>query len=163
MAALWPGLTASNRAASQDEQERLSEVVALVVARRTPLQDAEKQINSYLKGSGNERAERAQQLFVRAYDKLIAQRSQLISGLERADRRQKEFAAKIRADVAHLRTASGGEGTEAPQLTSQVEWETRVFDDRRKAIAYACEVPSEIDRRLAAIAQMLRKAIDAAD
>ena len=69
-------------------------------------------------------------------------------------------AEKIRADMEKLRAQQDSQGDEArlQELGRQVEWETRIFDERRKTLTYACEVPVQIDQRLFALARLIQKA-----
>jgi hypothetical protein len=45
-------------------------------------------------------------------------------------------------------------------LAAQVEWSTRIFDDRRKSIRYVCEVPAIIEQRVFALSRALRQALN---
>ena len=83
-----------------------------------------------------------------------------MDGIERAYRRQKEFAVTVRADgdrLHALQDASADDGQIA-QLVTRIQWETRIFEERRKMLSYACEVPVEIDRRIFALARAIRSA-----
>ena len=39
-------------------------------------------------------------------------------------------------------------------------WDTRIFEERRKTIGYACEVPVLIEQRLFALARMIEQSIE---
>jgi hypothetical protein len=67
--------------------------------------------------------------------------------------KQKELAYKIRSNVAELRELDS-------MLASQVEWSTRIFEDRRKTIRYVCEAPTVIEQRVFALGRTIRKALD---
>ena len=124
------------------------------------MEEAEKQISSFITGTPEERKEKADLLFIGLFDALNAQRFQVMNGLERAYRRQKDLAEKVRSDMEKLRGLQDADG-DSPQLkelVGQVQWETRVFDDRRQTLKYACEVPVEIDQRIFALARAIQKA-----
>ncbi len=83
-----------------------------------------------------------------------------MNGIERAYRKQKDFAEKIRADTEKLhglQDANADAGKITEQVT-QVQWQTRIFEDRRKTLTFACEVPVEIDQRIFALARSIQKA-----
>ncbi len=160
IAAIWPGAAEGieNPAA---QVPGLDGIAALLAQRRTPMEEAEKQISAVIAGTEAEKKEKANALFMKLFDALNAQRFQVMNGLERAYRRQKDFAEKIRADMAKLRGLSEEKAGEAPsreELLQQVQWETRIFDERRKTLSYACEVPVQIDQRLFALARVIQKA-----
>jgi hypothetical protein len=45
-------------------------------------------------------------------------------------------------------------------MTQQVTWEAEVFQDRRQALSYACDVPGKIEQRLFAIAHQIQQELD---
>jgi hypothetical protein len=45
-------------------------------------------------------------------------------------------------------------------LATQVEWSTRIFDDRRQSIRYVCEVPTIIEQRVFALGRAIRRTLD---
>ena len=73
--------------------------MARLAARRTPMAEAEKEIANYLTGTAEEKQEKAKLLFAGLLETLNTQRTQVMTGLERANRKQKEFAQTIREEV----------------------------------------------------------------
>ena len=45
-------------------------------------------------------------------------------------------------------------------MTQKVTWEVEVFQDRRQAISYACDVPGKIEQRLFALARQIQQELD---
>jgi hypothetical protein len=160
VAAIWPGIALEKAASATGQYPGLEDLTAKLAARRTPMNEAEKQIDVFVAGTPAEKQAKAETLFAKLFDALNAQRSQVMNGLERAYRKQKEFAGKIRSDTEKLRELEDAKADETrlQELARQVEWETRIFEDRRKTMTYACEVPVAIDQRLFALAQAIRKA-----
>lgn len=160
VAAIWPEPIPEQSAKPASQLPGLNDMVAQLAARKTPMEEAEKQISSFITGTPEERKEKADLLFIGLFDALNAQRFQVMNGLERAYRRQKDLAEKVRSDMEKLRGLQDADG-DSPQLkelVGQVQWETRVFDDRRQTLKYACEVPVEIDQRIFALARAIQKA-----
>ena len=86
-----------------------------------------------------------------------------MTGIERITRKQKALAGKIRSDALELRTlqdAAAHDQAKVEELTNQVAWSTRVFEDRRKTINYVCEVPGLIERRLFTLARAIQQAME---
>jgi hypothetical protein len=82
---------------------------------------------------------------------LNAQRDEVMSGIERFSRKQKSAAEDIRAEAQKLRDMqdkAGADQAQTENLASQLAWQTRIFEDRRKSTSYVCEVPVQIEKRL---------------
>ena len=160
VAAIWPEPLPEKTADAASEVPGLDDLVAKLSARKTPMEEAERDIAAFVTGTPEERRKKASLLFMGLFDALNAQRFQVMTGIERAYRKQKDFAVKIRADTEklhELQDANADSGKIAEQVT-QVQWETRIFEDRRKTLTFACEVPVEIDQRVFALARSIQKA-----
>jgi len=86
-----------------------------------------------------------------------------MDGIERFYRQQKELAAKTRSEISELRKlqdAPNQDQTRIEDLANRLEWDTRIFDERRKTISFACEVPVLIEQRLFALARMIEQTIE---
>ena len=124
---------------------------------------AEKSIADFITGSAAEKQDKAKKLFAGLFDTLSQQRSEVMSGIERVARNEKELADKIRSDVAELHELEDKpeqDQAKISALASQVEWSTRIFEDRRKTIRYVCEVPTTIEQRVFALARAIRQSLD---
>ena len=128
-----------------------ADLVARLAARRTPMEDAKKLIADYLVGSDAEKQQKSKTLFASLYSTLNAQRDEVMSGIERFSRKQKSAAEDIRAQAQKLRDMqdkAGSNQAQTEELASQLAWQTRIFEDRRKSTSYVCEVPVQIEKRL---------------
>jgi hypothetical protein len=158
--AIWSGPPIDRSTQAQSDPE-IADLVARLVARRTPLEEAQKLVSRFAQSAGTMRKERLTQLFERLYDKLDAERSQVIGGLERYGRAQKEAAQRLREDTQKLREAQDArhDASEIKELSTALAWNTRMFEERRKALVYACETPALIEQRLGALARMILAAM----
>jgi hypothetical protein len=163
LAAVWAGPPLDDAAAQWKDDAKVSALVERLAARRTPLDDANKQIAEFLAGSAAEKQAKAKLLFAGLFDKLNAERSSVMSGLERVMRKQREAADKIRADAQalnELQDATPPDQAKIEQLANQVTWETRIFEDRRKVVRFVCEVPTTIDQRLFALGRTIQQGME---
>jgi len=161
-AAIWAGPPIDNVGNAWEQQPGLPELVARLAARRIPLAEAEKEIADYMTGTPAEKQEKGKLLFAGLLETLNTQRKQVMKGLERASRKQKEFAETIRDDanrIRELQDAPNPDEAKVDELGRKIEWETRIFEDRRKTMSFACEVPVEIEQRLFALSRAIQNTL----
>jgi hypothetical protein len=163
IAAVWDGPPIDESRNGWQNDPAIESLVARLAARRIPLEEAQKSIADFAAAAGAEKARKGVLLFAGLFETLNHQRTEVMNGLERLQTRQKDLADRIRADVAALR-----EQQDQPQpdeakindLNGRIEWSTRIFEDRRRSVKYACEVPTIIERRLFALARAIRQELD---
>ena len=102
--------------------------------RRTPLEEAYAAIDSFAATLGTDRNERLTLLATGLLQTINAERSQIIQGIERYARRQKELADKIKAERADLDALHAKQNPSEEQrarikdLEKAFQWDTRVFE-----------------------------------
>ena len=162
VAAIWAGPALDDAESKWKDDSRVSALVSKLAARKTPLDEAEKSVKDFLTGS-TDKTTNAKLLFAGLFDTLNAQRSQVLSGLERVSRKQREAADKIREETIQLQAlqdATPRDDTKVDAMSNQLIWETRIFEDRRKVVRFVCEVPTTIDQRLFALGRVIQQEIE---
>ena len=162
LAAVWVGPPLDDVSDKWKADARISALVTKLAARRTPLEEAQKEITEYLK-TATDKTTSGKLLFAGLFDSLNAQRSSVLNGLERVTRKQREAAEKIRADTLALQAlqdASPPDQAKIDELGNQLVWETRIFEDRRRVIKFVCEVPTAIDQRLFALGRTIQQEME---
>jgi hypothetical protein len=160
--AVWDGPPIEQAAAWQAEPE-IKDLVARLAARRIPMEDAQKRIAQFLTGDAATRADKGTRLFAGLFETLNGERGIVMNGLERLARSEKELAEQIKADTStmhELQDASSPAQAKIDELASRIEWNMRIFDDRRKSIRYACEVPVIIEKRLFALSRAIAQTME---
>lgn len=163
LAAIWDGPPIDDVANAWHGDSAIEGLVARLAARRIPIEEAQKNATDFIAAAGPEKTRRAVLLFAGLFDALNHQRTEVMDGLERMERRQRELADSIRADFAAMRALQDQrqpDEAKINELNTRIEWSTRIFDDRRKSVRYACEVPSIIERRLGALARVIRQEME---
>jgi hypothetical protein len=163
LAAVWAGPPLDDVADKWKNDAKVSALLPRLAARRTPLDDAQKAITEFLAGSTAEKIEMGKLLFAGLFDTLNAQRSSVMSGLERVTRKQRQAADKIRTDTFALQALQDGsppDQAKIEELGNQLVWETRIFEDRQRVIKFVCEVPTAIDQRLFALGRMIQQEME---
>jgi hypothetical protein len=163
LAAVWAGPPLNDIGNRWESDSKLKELVARFAARRTPLDEAQKDAAEFLSASGDAKQENAKLLFAGLFDTLNRLRSEVMDGIERYTRRQREFAEQVRAKTLQLRALQdqpNPDPKEVEALSEQVQWDTRIFEDRRRTINYVCEVPVLIEQRLFALGRTIQQALE---
>jgi hypothetical protein len=161
--AVWAGPPLDDVQNKWKDDSRVTALVTKVAARRTPLDEAEKEIKDYLADSAKDKVTAGKLLFAGLFDTLNAERSTIMNGLERVMRKQREAADKIRGDTIALQGLQSGASPDqqkVDELSNQLLWETRIFEDRRKVVKFVCEVPTTIDQRLFALGRVIQQEIE---
>jgi hypothetical protein len=97
------------------------------------------------------------------FETLNAERTTVMNGLERTTRKQREAAEKVRSDTVALQSLQDQQTkdqSKIDELSNQLIWETRIFEDRRRVIKFVCEVPTAIDQRLFALARVIQQEME---
>jgi hypothetical protein len=163
LAAVWAGPPLDDATEKWKNDAKVSALVPKLAARRTPLEEAKQAVTEFLTGSAAEKAETGKLLFAGLFETLNAQRNSVLNGLERVTRRQREAADKIRADTLALHALQDASPPDQPkidELSNQLIWETRIFEDRRRVIGFVCEVPTAIDQRLFALGRVIQQEME---
>ena len=163
VAAVWAGPPIDDIESAREQDPAIRNLVAQLAARRTSLEDAQKMISDTITGDAAERQRKARAIFAGLFKALNQERGEVMSGIERFSRKQKEFADQVRATILQLRelqNTPGHDQTKVDELISRVEWDTRIFDERSKTIGYVCEVPVLIEQRLFALARAIQQALE---
>lgn len=163
LAAVWAGPPLDDIKDKWKDDAKVSALVSKLAARRTSLEDAQKLITEFLAGPTADKATTGKLLFAGLFDSLNAQRASVMNGLERITRKQRDAADKIRSDVFALQALQGVSPPDQPkidELSNQMLWQTRIFEDRQRVVKFVCEVPTAIDQRLFALGRMIQQEIE---
>ena len=162
LAAVWAGPPLGDASDTWKDDAAVSALVTKLAARRTPLDEAEKAVREFL-ASASDKAMAGKRLFAGLFDTLNAERSQVMNGLERVTRKEREAADKIRAEtieLQELQSAASPDQQKIDEFSNQLLWETRISEDRRKVVKFVCDVPTAIDQRLFALGRVIQQDIE---
>jgi hypothetical protein len=163
LASIWSGPPID---ASQDwrSDPGLSALVTRASERRTPLEEAQAAIVDYAKRlSSDQKNPKLTMLMAGIFDRLNSERESVIAGIERYGRKQKDMAERVKSEIETLNAAqleNNGDQQKIADLSNRVQWDTRVFEDRRRALTYVCETPVLIEQRLGALARTIAAAME---
>ena len=151
LASVWDGPPIETAAGWRDDPD-IAGLAAQMSQRRVPLDEVKASLAT-LAASGAK--PKVAQAFAAAFDDLVRQRAEVIAGLDRFGRKQRQMAERLRAENE---AAHKGPEPDA-QALQKLEWDLRVFDDRRRTASYVCEAPQAIETRIGEIAKLVRAAL----
>ena len=163
VAAVWAGPSIDDVGNAWEDDATIKELVARLAARRTPLDDAQKSISDLVTGAEAERRKKAKLIFAGLFKTLNQERGEVMQGIERYFRKQREFSNQIRSTILQLRELQDRpdpDQSRIDELTNRVEWDTRIFEERRKTMNFVCEVPVLIEQRLFALARAIQQSLE---
>jgi hypothetical protein len=156
---VWAGPEIAENDRRWQEHADIAELVRRISSRRTPLDEAYAAIDSFAATLGMDRKEKLTLLAAGLLQTINAERSEIIQGIERYARRQRELADKIKAERAELDALhaklnpSEEESARIKDLERAFQWDTRVFDERRESLSYVCESPVLLEQRIFSLAR----------
>jgi len=162
LGAFWSGPPVDEAALKAwRETPEIAALVASVVSRRTPVEDAEKRVTDFAAARKDDKAGLTL-VFAGAFAELNGLRATLINGIERFTRNQRQIAAQTNKDRAALQDIlAAPEKTEQQrariqELQTKIQWETRLHAERESTLRYVCETPVLLEQRLFAIARAIQ-------
>ena len=163
LASVWSGPPVDPQDTTWKDNPAVADLVATLAPRREPIDQAQTLLHDFAQQAGEQKQAQLLQVLVGLFDVLDQERGSVIAGLDRFGQRQKELAAEIREDNEKLRTLQAEPSADpaaVQQKTQQVKWAAEVFQDRRQALSYACDVPSKIEQRLFALAHQIQQELE---
>jgi hypothetical protein len=162
---VWNGPDLPPAAKDWSENPSVSALVEEVAARKLPIADAQKKIRDFAASLPAEQLAPKMAMLVQGmFDHMDAERSHVISGISRYAHRQLEMAAELRketSDVDALRAKPDADQDEIERRTDQLNFATRIFNERAQSLTYVCDVPTIIEQRLYQLSKTVSETIAA--
>jgi hypothetical protein len=163
LASVWDGPPLDLNSQSWRDDPNIAGLVAKMSQRRVPIADVQAAIADFKAKAGADAEAKLLRAFAAAFDDLSQQRSQTLAGLDRFGRKQRAMADRIRAEAAAVQTTpdenQGAQASPVADSRERLQWDLRVYDDRRKMAHYVCETPTLIEQRIGEIARAVRSAL----
>jgi hypothetical protein len=163
LASVWAGPELDLNSQTWRNESDVADLATKRAQRRIPMADVESAIADFKAKAGPDAEAKLLRAFAAAFEDLSRQRSQIIDGLDRFGRRQKALADRIRAESETVQKLSdqksSGQATPGEDSQERLQWDIRIFDDRRQTATYVCEAPTLIEQRIGEIARAVQKAL----
>jgi hypothetical protein len=158
LAAIWSGPLPEQQQSDWRQDQPVADLVQETARRRVPIEQAQNEIHDFAQRNTLQKQPKLLELLAGLFSVLDDDRNAVVAGLDRFGARQRELAVNIREDNAKLRALQADPASDAGelnQMTQKVTWNAEVFQDRRQALSYACDVPGKIEQRLFALARTI--------
>lgn len=162
---MWTGdILEPEQVGKADEPTQV--LASALAVRRTSMEEAAELIDSFAKSSGDDRDERLTLLFAVVFDKIDAERAQLVGGIARYAGKQAGLADRINTDNEAMVLLDGKEDKsndefdKLEELIDKIEWDTRIFEERQQSLTYVCETPVLLEKRAFALARMMMERME---
>ncbi len=162
-AQMWDGPPVENDEAWRDN-EAVGKLIPTLTSRRVPMEEATKAIDAFAAAQPEDKRDEAlRQLFAALLVHVNVDRSVVMSGIERFQKRQRARSVQIQKQGEAIRQlsekAAAGDQKARAELTGaqdRYNWDVRVFTERQQMLPLACEVPVLIEQRLFGLAREIR-------
>ncbi len=143
---------------SPETRAAMTGLVDLLVLRRIPVEELQPPVEAFVADHGADPALLGQ-VFSEAFKPLARMRGTLIRGIEKYSLKQIALSDKIDATRARMDMLMAAENPDFDQVDSleeQLDWDERIFTERKRSLTHVCDSPVLIEKRLYAIAQLLQ-------
>jgi hypothetical protein len=161
-ASVWSGPAIDEAQKHWQEDGSIAALVSQLASRRVPAEEATGAISKFTQGlKPDEKVAKLTLVFVGVFAALDRERGEIMNGIDRYARRQKEMAEQIRQGQSRLSdlNSAGNDPQQVSDLTSQLQTQVRLFNDRRSSLTFVCEVPTLIEQRLFTVARAIQAEI----
>ena len=151
LAQVWGGPVPDEAALKLAEAPEIQEVAQAIALRRMPLPEAEATIAAFAKDHD---AEALVALFAATFDHLNATRDRVMAGITRYAHKQEaldERIVELRHEFSALEAAKDKDFDRMDEVEKELDWSTRIFQDRQQSLTYVCETPVLLEQRAFAI------------
>ena len=162
LAAIWSGTPPDLAGIEWQSDPEIAGLVERLAARRTSEEEVRAAIAALAASAGEHKRDKLLALLAGLVEEINTERADIIAGIERRGRAQKQFAESLRAESAKYDALGADPKADQAKLADAGEalnWDLRVFDERQKSLRFVCEVPVLIEQRLFLLARTIQGAL----
>lgn len=155
LAQVWAGPPADPAILALAETEEVQRVARVIALRRTAMDEARALIDAY--AEGRDPAELTA-LFVATLEHVNVARDRVMAGITRYAHKQEALEVRIeelRQEFARLNAAEPKDFDRIDAVEGEIDWSTRIFQDRQQSLTYVCETPVILEQRAFALGRTM--------
>ena len=152
---IWGGPPPDDEAEARKADADVQHLGRVIALRRTSMQQAESLIAEFA-----ETHDGASQiaLFLVAFDHIQSQRNRVMAGITRYARQQDTLDDRIndkRHEFAQLMAADSPDYDAIDRVEEEIDWSTRIFQDRQQSLTHVCETSVILEQRAFALGRAI--------
>jgi hypothetical protein len=163
IAQVWGGPLPDEAAMALAKTPEIQGPAQMIALRRTPMPEAEAQIAAF---AGTHDAEALVALFAATFEHIDRARGRVMEGITRYAHKQEALEGRIEAlrhEFAALEAAKDKDFDRMDAVEKDLDWSTRIFQDRQQALTYVCEAPVILEQRAFALGRAVESHLPKAD
>ena len=161
---VWAGPAVEDLEEDWRADQEVAFLARRISARSLPIEEAQRLIDSYAATLKDQKNRKLTLLFAATLATINGDRGSIIEGIGRYTRRQQSLAERIQKQTSELNRlpVNGGAEDQARrrELEERLTWDTRIFEERERSLAYVCEQPVILEQRLFALSREIMKHLD---
>lgn len=155
LAQVWSGPVPDAASMALAQSAEVQDVARIIALRRTDMPQAEAMIADF--AAGHDAAAQVA-LFQAVFDHIQTQRNRVMAGITRYAHQQEALDARIgelRKEFDTLTAADPQDFDAIDKVEQDIDWSTRIFQDRQQSLTYVCETPVILEQRAFAIGKAI--------
>jgi len=161
IAQVWGGPVPDEATLALAGTPKIQSVAEVIALRRTPMAEAEAEIATF---AATHDPQALVALFAASFDHVNRTRSRVMEGITRYAHKQEALDARIeemRHEFAALEAAEDKDFDRMDALERDLDWSTRIFQDRQQSLTYVCETPVILEQRAFALGRAVEALLPA--
>jgi hypothetical protein len=163
---VWAGPAIDEADRAWEAAPEVAALVGRLAQRRLGIEQAAPLIEAFAKQHGQDKQRQLTLLFTGLLQTINQEREAIMRGIARYARQQAARADGIRAARDELSALSAKdnltdqEKARRAALEDQLNWETRIYDERAQSLTYVCDSPRILEQRLFALGRAVQQHLD---
>ena len=155
LAQVWAGPPPDEALTELSKDPAVQHLARVLALRRTALEEAEALIKDYAKEAD---APHLTALYLATFDQIQRARDRVMGGITRYAHKQAVLDAHIktqRDEFDRLMAAPSPDFDAVDKVELDIDWSTRIFQDRQQSLTYVCETPVILEQRAFALGRII--------
>ena len=156
LAQVWTGPLPDAATAELLRDPAIKALAARLEQRRLPIEEAEALIAEFAAGGADNA--RLTALMEAVFRLIEPERTALIEGIGRFGLKQVDLGARIEARRGRMAELEAAESPDFDAIDAEekaLDWDSRIFEERRQSLTYVCETPVILEQRAFALGRAI--------
>ena len=153
---VWAGPQPDDAITARAKEADIQSIASVLALRRTSMEEAEKLVTDFA-ATGADASEMTA-LYLATFDHIQTARDRVMGGITRYAHKQAELDAHIktqRHEFDRLSAAESPDFDAIDKAEQDIDWSTRIFQDRQQALTYVCETPVILEQRAFSLGRLI--------